>query len=45
MPYDDHAVDRLVTYSVEYEGRIIIVENVPARVDPKPGSGFTRRKP
>jgi YgiT-type zinc finger domain-containing protein len=40
MPYDDHAVDRLVTYSVEYEGRIIIVENVPARVDPETGERF-----
>jgi YgiT-type zinc finger domain-containing protein len=40
MPYDDHAVDRLTTYSVEYKGQIIIVENVPARVDPETGEGF-----
>lgn len=40
MPYDDRAVDRLVTYAVEYEGRIIIVENVPARVDPETGERF-----
>lgn len=37
---DDRMVDRLVTYSVEYEGRIIIVENVPARVDPETGERF-----
>jgi YgiT-type zinc finger domain-containing protein len=42
MGYDTEArmVDRLVTYSVEYEGRIIIVENVPARVDPETGERF-----
>lgn len=33
-------VERSVTYSVEYGGRIIIVENVPARVDPERGEQF-----
>jgi YgiT-type zinc finger domain-containing protein len=40
MPYDDHAVDRRVTYSVEYKRRVIIVENVPARVDLETGERF-----
>jgi YgiT-type zinc finger domain-containing protein len=33
-------VDRLVTYSIEYQGRIVIVENVPARVDIETGEQF-----
>jgi YgiT-type zinc finger domain-containing protein len=33
-------VQALVTYSVEYEGRMVIVENVPARVDPETGERF-----
>ena len=35
---------RRVTYSVEYEGRIVIVENVPARVDPETGEQFFARE-
>lgn len=37
---EDRLVDRLVTYSIEYDGRIAIVENVPARVDPETGERF-----
>jgi YgiT-type zinc finger domain-containing protein len=37
---EDRLVDRLVTYSIEYDGRIVFVENVPARVDPETGERF-----
>jgi hypothetical protein len=37
---EDRLVQSLVTYSVEYEGRMVIVENVPARVDPETGDRF-----
>lgn len=40
MVDDDRLVQRLVTYRVEYDGRIVIVENVPARVDPETGEQF-----
>lgn len=38
--HEDRMVQSLVTYSVEYEGRIVIVENVPARIDPETGERF-----
>jgi YgiT-type zinc finger domain-containing protein len=37
---EDRLVEKLVTYSIEYGGRIVIVENVPARVDPETGEQF-----
>ncbi len=37
---EDRMVQSLVTYSVEYQGRMVIVENVPARVDPETGERF-----
>ncbi|MBB4639041.1 YgiT-type zinc finger domain-containing protein [Longimicrobium terrae] len=37
---EDHLVETFVTYSVEVRGRIVIVENVPARVDPQTGERF-----
>lgn len=37
---EDRLVQPLVTYSVEYRGRIVVVENVPARVDPEAGERF-----
>lgn len=42
MPSDttDRLIDKLVTYSVEHGGRLIIVENVPARVDPETDEQF-----
>jgi YgiT-type zinc finger domain-containing protein len=36
----DRLVQSLVTYSVEHRGRIVIIENVPARVDPETGERF-----
>jgi YgiT-type zinc finger domain-containing protein len=36
----DRLVQSLVTYSVEHGGRIVIIENVPARVDPETGEQF-----
>ena len=38
--HKDRLVQSLVTYSVEYQGRMVIVENVPARVDPETGERF-----
>lgn len=42
MQNDNEArlVNRLVTYSIEYEGRVVTIENVPARVDPETGEQF-----
>lgn len=37
---EERLVNRLVTYSIEYGGRIVIIENVPARVDPETGEQF-----
>jgi YgiT-type zinc finger domain-containing protein len=37
---EDRLVQSLVTYSVEYRGRIVFIENVPARVDPETGERF-----
>jgi YgiT-type zinc finger domain-containing protein len=37
---ENRLVQSLVTYPVEYRGRIVIVENVPARVDPETGERF-----
>lgn len=42
MRYDngERMVDRLVTYTIEYQGRVVIIENVPAQVDPETGEQF-----
>lgn len=37
---EDRLVPSLVTYSAKYEGRTIIIENVPARVDLETGERF-----
>jgi YgiT-type zinc finger domain-containing protein len=37
---EERLVDRLVTYTIEYRGRIVIIENVPAQVDPETGEEF-----
>jgi YgiT-type zinc finger domain-containing protein len=37
---EDRLVNRLVTYSIEYGGRMVVIENVPARVDPETGEQF-----
>lgn len=36
----DRLVERRVTYTVEIEGQLYIVENVPARVDEETGEQF-----
>jgi hypothetical protein len=33
-------VERLVTYTLEFEGKFYIVENVPARVNEETGEQF-----
>ncbi len=38
--HEERLVERLVTYTVEIEGRVIIVENVPARVDEETGERY-----
>ncbi|HEX8393239.1 MAG TPA: hypothetical protein VF665_12915 [Longimicrobium sp.] len=37
---DDGLVDELVTFSMEFRGRTVVVEEVPARVDPETGERF-----
>ena len=37
---EDNLVETLVTYSTQVHGRFVIVENVPARVDPDTGEQF-----
>ncbi len=32
--------EELVTYTVELDGKIIVIEHVPARVDPETGERF-----
>ena len=40
MSNQEQLVERLVTYSVEVDGQLIVVENVPARVDEETGERF-----
>lgn len=37
---DDRLEERLVTFTMEYHGRTVIIENVPARVDPDTGEEY-----
>lgn len=37
---EEHLVERFVTYTIEIDGRIVIVENVPARIDEETGERF-----
>ena len=37
---DESLVERLVTYTIEFEGKFYIVENVPARVNEETGEQF-----
>jgi YgiT-type zinc finger domain-containing protein len=37
---DDRLEERLVTFSMDYHGRTVIIENVPARVDPVTGEEY-----
>ncbi len=36
----EHLTERTVTYTLEMEGQVYIVENVPARVDEETGEQF-----
>ena len=38
-------VERTVTYTSEVNGKLFVIENVPARVDVETGEQFFRRKP
>ena len=37
---EERLVERLVTYTAEIDGRVVIVENVPARVDEETGEQY-----
>lgn len=37
---DDRLEERLVTFTMKYHGRIVTIENVPARVDPDTGEEY-----
>ncbi|HEX8393241.1 MAG TPA: YgiT-type zinc finger protein [Longimicrobium sp.] len=37
---EDRMIEKRVTFSIEIEGRLVIVENVPARIDPDTGEEF-----
>lgn len=36
----EHLVDRLVTYALEVDGRFVVIEHVPARVNEETGERF-----
>ncbi|MDQ3309991.1 MAG: hypothetical protein M3497_07665 [Gemmatimonadota bacterium] len=40
MPREEHLVHQLVTYTVEINGHVVVVEHVPARVDTETGERF-----
>lgn len=41
MSFDEETlIERLVTYTVEVDGKIFVVENVPARVNDETGERF-----
>lgn len=37
---EEHLVEQAVTYTLEMNGRLFIIENVPARVDTETGEQF-----
>jgi YgiT-type zinc finger domain-containing protein len=37
MDRQESMIERRVTYTLEMDGRFVVVENVPARVDPETG--------
>ena len=37
---EDRLVEQRVTYTLEHEGKLYVVENVPARVDEETGEQF-----
>lgn len=40
MTETDRLVDRRVTYTLEVDGKLYVIENVPARVDEETGEQF-----
>ena len=38
--YEEHLVDKRVTYTLEIEGKFYVVENVPARVNEETGEQY-----
>jgi len=40
MMQTDHMIDRRVTYTLEDNGQVYIVENVPARIDEETGEQY-----
>ncbi len=41
--YEEHLVDKRVTYTLEIEGKFYVVENVPARVNEETGEQYLLR--
>jgi YgiT-type zinc finger domain-containing protein len=37
---EENLIEKRVTYTLEMDGRVFVVENVPARVDPQTGEQF-----
>lgn len=40
MKNEENLVEQRVTYTLQFEGKLYVVENVPARVDPETGEQF-----
>jgi len=40
LDHNEKLVERLVTYTIEIDGRLIVVEHVPARVNEETGERF-----
>lgn len=40
QPGEEHLVERLVNYTIEVNGRIVLVDHVPARVNEETGERF-----
>jgi YgiT-type zinc finger domain-containing protein len=38
--WNERFVDEKVTYTLEYNGKLVVIENVPARVNPNTGERF-----
>jgi YgiT-type zinc finger domain-containing protein len=40
VPGNERLVERLVTYTLEVDGRVVVVEHVPARVNEETGERY-----
>ena len=40
MTHEEKLVERKVTYTLEYEGKFYIIENVPARINEETGEQY-----